>query len=97
MVDPLLGITVRFWLRGGGTGCPVWKRSGATPLLVPFGPISSATAGTDPLHPNATSTQRVPSPTAPARVREGGTAGQGAPEGTHGEMCEEKQEMWEEA
>lgn len=55
-------------------------------MLVSVGPVSSATAGTDPLQPNATASQRVPIPTAPAGVGEGGTAGQGAPEGTCREM-----------
>lgn len=44
-----------------------------SPMLVPVGPVSSATASTDPLHPNAMASQRSPNPTAPAGEGEGGT------------------------
>lgn len=76
-VDPFLGITVRFWLQGAYRLPHVEEVRGSS-MLASGGPVSSATAGTDPEHPNTVVRQRGSSPAALVGVGEGGTAGAGS-------------------
>jgi len=83
-------MTVRFWLQAD-CRVPWVEEVRGYPRLVPVSPSSSATAGTDPLHPNTVASQRVPSLTGPAGEGEGGSAGAGGCRGgTWGNVRREK-------